>query len=196
MKNRKGFVSNSSTSSFCIYGTNDFSFGDPIEFYKTIRKEFPEQFKELLKDLAENYGGDDSDEASKKIIAWMQGGMEGNILEATIVRGCEHPIKEGDEEKNKFCSECGKLTWVMDHVVCEDDIESVLMDDTYWLMEYFPELTYVSDGDVMMVALGFDYSKAPDDMTFGEFRKRAKKMISKFAGKELECKHIAEEYSC
>lgn len=57
MKNRQGFVSNSSSSSFCIFGAAielcfnlDYYIGLGEEKFKLIRKELPE-FKEKLADI-------------------------------------------------------------------------------------------------------------------------------------------------
>ena len=53
MKERFGFVSNSSSSSFCVYGAY---VGEPngVEFFKLLREDFPEQFKNAIDYLGEN----------------------------------------------------------------------------------------------------------------------------------------------
>jgi hypothetical protein len=56
MKIRNGFVSNSSSSSFCIYGVSLET--DYVDILKKIKKNSPESFKKV-KEYAERYKGDE-----------------------------------------------------------------------------------------------------------------------------------------
>jgi hypothetical protein len=70
MKIRDGFVSNSSSSSFCIWGAY---IEDPEDVYAILRKKFKENFQDkdmraLRKKLCEEHPGDDKD--TQYSIAW------------------------------------------------------------------------------------------------------------------------------
>lgn len=62
MKTRNGFVSNSSSSSFCIYGTALET--DCCEIFKTIKNKSPEAFKKL-KDWVKTW------EHPEEMLAWL-----------------------------------------------------------------------------------------------------------------------------
>ena len=50
MKTRRGFVSNSSTTSFCIYGASVDTNYITFDFLKELKKRNPEVFERILKD--------------------------------------------------------------------------------------------------------------------------------------------------
>jgi len=194
MKRRNGFVSNSSSSSFCIFGVSDFSLGDPIELFRSLKKEFPEDFDKFLlnqKNLISAYYS--KEVGYRAIVKWIEEGMEGSPYESKDLRGCEHPIGGEGADMSLFCSQCGKPTWIKEDICCEEDMEFIT-SDLYELFESFDTLSYVSGEGFS--AIGMDYSSAPDDMTFGEFRAKANEIISKIVGKETKCEHICEDYYC
>lgn len=55
------------------------------------------------------------------------------------------------------------------------------------------ELTYTHDGECQVYYFGKGYSSAPDDMTFGEFRKSVKDATSKFTDQDPS-HHVEEVY--
>jgi hypothetical protein len=58
MKVRTGFVSNSSSSSFCAYGVY---VGEPKELYIKFRKTQPELYDEFVEHVVESYGKHDEE---------------------------------------------------------------------------------------------------------------------------------------
>lgn len=182
MKIRNGFVSNSSSSSFCIYGTEDVSFGDGVVLLKTLRENFPEEFEKMVSRW-EKYA---KSAKQKKIVQWIRDGLEGDILESKKVRGCDHKIKDDV----KFCPECGKDAWIVEEIISQDDLDEYTAEEPCEIFECFEGLEYItSDG---YEAIGLAYESAPDEMTFGEFRAKADDIISKIAGKKVKCKHLED----
>jgi len=90
------------------------------------------------------------------------------------------------------CIDHGELVTAYDDV--PRDEEEKPTDCTYEMCESIASaygLTYTHDGESQCYYFGKGYSSAPDDMTFGEFRKLTKEAVSKFTS--IDCRHIIEE---
>jgi len=182
MKTRQGFVSNSSTSSFCIYGTYECDFSDGILLHRTLKEIFPKQFDKLIENMKEY-----SVNEMSTTIKWIEDGMLESAFNFVRLRGCEHPL----DDKSNFCQECGKPTWKTEPNLDKAEVQEYLSDDVDGILDGFP-ITYVhADG---IEAIGMKYDSAPDDLTFGEFRNQTKDLLSKILGKEVKCKHIEDSY--
>ena len=101
MKIRNGFVSNSSSSSFCIYGIRG-SAG--IEDVKKFQKAFPDKFKMAVDKLRES-----KYESEKSAVTILEKLGNEDYFKDITARGCDHAITV---ENAKFCPECGKSTWI------------------------------------------------------------------------------------
>lgn len=66
MKTRNGFVSNSSSSSFCIYGTTLEK--NYLKIFRLIKEKAPESFKELRDWVEKDW---DHSDPPEEVLAWM-----------------------------------------------------------------------------------------------------------------------------
>lgn len=107
MKTRRGFVSNSSTTSFCIYGARC---KPTIEDLKKFKKALPEKY---LKAMEEFKSGAYS-EWRKNTAALMENLDNADFFKDIRKRGCEHTISYATNDIVKFCPECGKPVWIIE----------------------------------------------------------------------------------
>ena len=176
MKIRKGFVSNSSASSFCAYGIRVDGDFDYLKYAKAMKKHFPEEFKKAFSDI-----NPDNPMVKEAILNI----NDGSYFEDKKRPGCEHEV---NRDKVKFCPECGVQSWIEEPLVDEDDVEDWIKDAAY-------DMGGLSTGGYEGIEyVGLCYEDAPDDQTFGEFRARAKKILQEIFGDNIEVKHIEEAW--
>jgi len=186
MKVRQGFVSNSSSSSFCIYGVDledyGISFGeDSIEMARALKKAFPEKWDkwvEFQKEWLLEEGSENEYLALKNIDT-----EDFSKNDAVKKRQCSCDV----DESTKFCSKCGKTMWEEAKRLDEDAIIDIINASMY--EAEFPFELHDS-------YIGFCYTQASDDITFGEWRENASKVLSDLFGKKVEAKHIEGTQYC
>lgn len=155
MKTRYSLVSNSSASSFCIYGCqldNCNLRGDPEEFIritKKMKQEFPKDFQEALDEIKEKYG--DRDYYKKE-------------FEVLDIIG---EVKITDARK-----------LLMDDP--DDDYESGLID--YFLNHF--KLYYHYDYDYGSGWIGKRWQSIKDDETGAHFKLGVEEIIKSLFGKD------------
>ena len=153
MKIRNGFVSNSSASSFCIYGTVLTT--DIAEFFVEIKKHSPETFLKIQEELRKTYK-DRSTEVDKE---------------------------EEDEEYKDYINNALKWVDDMenndppDELLAEVDVQDVIstvLGDNF-------EVIMPPDWDSIYV--GKSWKNIGDKETGSEFKKNIEKKLTKVLGK-------------
>jgi len=141
MKKRQGFVSNSSTSSFCIYGISigssaDIGSDNWIDALKKFKSKSPEllisRIDGVIDKIKSRSNGDISDYNQKRIDAYnLVKNIDSDELFADQrVRGCEHDI----DENTNFCSECGNPVWRKVENKNLEILKDLLDDETGFLL--------------------------------------------------------------
>ena len=181
MKVRTGFVSNSSSSSFCAFGVIiEASDIDTIKLAKYIKQINPLKF---AKNFEWYRDGRIKRGESTEIIDAALDIDNPNLFEKTKVRGCDHP-----ESPAKFCNECGKPTW-KEIGVSKSEVSEYLEEDIQGLLELSNLNCMSTEGSIY---IGKSYDHSEKDMTFGEFWAAAKEELEAI-GIDEDPVHINEE---
>lgn len=186
MKIRNGFVSNSSTSSFCIYGAYlDDEVKIDVNLFRKIKKMYPKEY-EIAIDKKIQYLSSFKDSKKDKDI-WFYTALKNiddpTTMEDKKIRGCEHKV-DGDP---KFCPECGRPTWI----VVESELKKI---EDY--------IDYDSLGDFLPIEIlsgegsyccGRAWSSVKDDETGAQFKEGIRAALKELFGIS-ECKTISEAW--
>ena len=175
MKVRSGFVSNSSTSSFCIYGALVSDSIPYIQLGIVLKKYFPNEWKKL----ATMYRSPETE----KIVEALLDIDNPEYFRKKKVRACDHDV----DTNKQFCPECGLEMWKTIQDVDEDDIVDHIQDRMY----DFEPLNICGDDRGY---IGRSYKTASDQETFGEFRRNTELILEEIFGEKVECSHIEETY--
>jgi hypothetical protein len=184
MKIRGGFVSNSSTSSFCIYGAElGYLNCDMIELMQRCEKIAPKEYEKFWHGhLLEAKKRKDKD-AIKIFECIKDIGNPKWFGKEVKIRACNHQLST----KAKFCPQCGKPIWLEEPLVNEDDVYETISDLSH---EFFEEFVINREG-YDSEYFGKTYDGVADDVTFGEFRKETQRLLSALAGKKVKCEYIS-----
>ena len=182
MKIRNGFVSNSSSSSFVLYGVSIDSELAPAKLAKYMLKNCPKEYAKAVKESVGMFEGD-----KEKMTEALMNPGDKKYFKSKMVRTCEHAIAT---ETVKFCPECGKPSWTEVSELDEDDYNEILYEITQAFDFGDSGIIYqTGEGGTF---IGRDYEHIPDDMRFGDFKKQTQEMVSDILGKKVKCSHIEE----
>jgi len=169
MKIRKGFVSNSSSSSFCIYGCEIPDKVTPEEALEIIK--MSEGLHDRLDRIIATLKERDNDWARIKIELYglLKRLDDPDVFAETKERGCSHDIMripDCGKVEAKFCPICGAPTWN----TIPNEMEAKVMDlisdrDTLWSL-----LGLESHGTEYSSYVGRSWSNIRDDETGKEFK--------------------------
>jgi hypothetical protein len=175
MKIRDGFVSNSSTTSFSIYGR--YIDSDQIPFANLIlftKEHAPKVYKGFLKD-AKDCSEEPKGEVDQSVADSLENETKiwGALLEA---------LQSGDLKKIKRA--------VKDIVECDNTLLYELLyalDEAHVINIYTTE-----DGSIY---IGRDWTTMRDDQTKGDFKKDTCELIALATGQKRKCEAISETIS-
>jgi len=175
MKIRNGFVSNSSTSSFCIYGALVPHSIPYIRLGIVLKKYFPNKWEELVTRYRSS--------CNEKIVAASLDIDNPEHFRKKKVRACDHDV----DTNKQFCPECGLEMWKTTQDVDEDGMVDFIQDSMY----DFEPLKICGDD---RGCIGRSYKSASDQETFGEFRRNTELILEEIFGEKVECHHIEQTY--
>ena len=177
MKIRNGFVSNSSSSSFCIYGA--VLDGRPemnVEFFSKIKKEFPKQYDDGLNKLIDTYTKNINDWNKDRIpiLEALKSVDNPEVFADKKTNGCEHSF---DRNSAKFCPECGKQAFIVKENELKKKIRSSFdLDFVSSLLSI--EFNYMYDS----IYVGRSWNSIGDDETGGQLKKGVENLVKKLFG--------------
>jgi len=189
MKIRNGFVSNSSSSSFSMYGTNDFEIDSTIEMLRRIKKHDSVRYLKAVEQIAKEV-----DFTPAQYGALTNIDSE-NPFGASMERGCEHVMGA----KDKFCPTCGKPAYEKIVVVADDEFEELIDEiiasqdeDENGFMALLTGLTIKSADSEQYLGRMYEWMK--DDETLRDFKKTTEKMAEVITGKPVKLERCDVTY--
>ncbi|MFA5312470.1 MAG: hypothetical protein WC375_04005 [Methanomassiliicoccales archaeon] len=187
MKVRSGFVSNSSTSSFTIYGTSEYRVEDYIEMLRRIQAHNPEHYKTQILKFIRNFSL-----SQAEVNAFLNINDE-SVFSEVRNRGCSHPLLTPDD---KFCTRCGVASYISTPLVNRNVINTIIEDAVRddGLLECLTGL--ITQDTEYCVYLGRKYTSMKDEETLGAFKKNIHEMVKLIIGKEVKCEHQEVIYAC
>jgi len=159
VKSRIGFVSNSSTTSFCIYGAAFES--EPtltIQALRDFRSQYPADFAENIRGL-----GSSKSPWASKVLKMLTQIDDASACSPAKVRNCEHSY----DTQSPFCPHCGKPTWKEVASSVQETLDS-LSDDWYDAAKYF-KLESHSGQEGCGFYLGRSYTSMDQEQTRKQF---------------------------
>lgn len=176
MKIRQGFVSNSSTTSFCIYGVC-FERDEVIENLKELKINDPVLFQKGIDNLAKkDYYADDV-KFFKKL-------------------GVKSGKKSEEDDENISVEDSLKKTYGLNEEDEEEfDEDEYDLDISMLFEDMFPELeleNHYGQGGELYV--GRSWSSIKDDETGKQFKDSIEASLKKILGNDIECGHHEEAF--
>jgi hypothetical protein len=191
MKTRQGFVSNSSTSSFCIYGV-DIGGNIPENALEIIKNSegAKEKLDKKIADYSSRKNNSEYGEQILKVCVALRNLDDPNVFAEDKKRGCEHDIVP-DLPDAKFCPVCGKEIWI----TIINDLKEVVMEylNDESGDEFYALLGLEAHGSEYSSYVGRSWSSIGLDETGREFMASVDKVV-KLLGKDKKGTTIAESW--
>jgi hypothetical protein len=192
MKTRHGFVSNSSTSSFFIYGASiDVGNSTYSNILRKVREKFSEEYDTYFTDIIGKYEAKESlSDYQKKTLKQCKILLRGDS-KPEPKRTCNHDI----DTTKPFCPECGRSVWEE----AKEESWEALVDNMeeyefYEMIASIMGLSHNSGGEYSAWNyLGRSWSSIGDDETGKQFRDSVQNKIS-LVFPELKCSSIQEAW--
>ena len=167
MKIRNGFVSNSSSSSFLIYGTTG---NVGIEDLVKFQKAFPDRFQKAV----DRFKNSKCESQKEKAVILEKLNDEYFFMDIKK-RGCEHEIATNV----KFCPECGEPAWIT--LENPNKKELAKLDDAEFCASIMGLESHSGEEDSY---IGRSWDTIGDNETGAEFKKSIDDILMLIKGKK------------